>query len=202
MRVALTVNCKQWVVARGDDLSLSDKSFRPDQNVLACRQHRRLAAEAAWSQMERVAGEIGKRSKAAWRAEIPLATQKFDSAIRYRLRWLSISWKRGHSKCGPGSVLRPRGVAMSEWPMHSLIGYASRRTKASLARIAYCASSKSRSSVPSSSTPIEKSLHRTRPRHSDCPACHARRLQGTNCISSPSLRMRKWLETLASAISR
>src|SRR5213596_2716078 len=47
------------------------------------------------------------------------------------------------------------------------------------------------SSTPSSSTPIEKSLQRLRPRQHDAPACHARRCTGTNCSSSPSRRTRK-----------
>src|SRR5687768_11963605 len=61
--------------------------------------------------------------------------------------------------------------------------------------VAYCASSKGASSVPSSSMPTEKSLQRLRPRQADAPACHARRSTGTNCTSSPSRRIRKCAET-------
>ena len=56
-------------------------------------------------------------------------------------------------------------------------------------------------SLPSSSTPIEKSLQRSRPPHDDAPACHARFAQGTNCTIAPSRRTRKWAETLRLAIS-
>src|SRR3546814_9528973 len=42
---------------------------------------------------------------------------------------------------------------------------------------AYCASVKGRSSVPSSSMPMEKSLHVSRPSKHETPACHARSRQ-------------------------
>ena len=42
---------------------------------------------------------------------------------------------------------------------------------------------------------MEKSLQRSRPRHEDVPACHARIAQETNCASDPSRRMRKCAET-------
>jgi hypothetical protein len=45
--------------------------------------------------------------------------------------------KRGQSKCGPGSVLRPAGVAISECPTQSWIGYLRRSTFASLASMVY-----------------------------------------------------------------
>src|SRR6267143_3252505 len=63
-------------------------------------------------------------------------------------------------------------------------------------------SSNAPSSTPSSSTPIEKSLQRLRPRQHDAPACHARRWTGTNCSSSPPRRTRKCDDSFRPAMSR
>ena len=43
--------------------------------------------------------------------------------------------------------------------------------------------------------PTESSLQLSRLRQLDRPACQARWSQETNCTSSPSRRIRKWLET-------
>src|SRR5579859_7739465 len=56
--------------------------------------------------------------------------------------------------------------------------------------------------MPSSSTPMEKSLQPPRPRQDEAPACHARRSIGTNCTSSPSRRIKKCAETRRSTIPR
>src|SRR5688572_17022558 len=69
-------------------------------------------------------------------------------------------------------------------------------------RESYCAGSKGSSSQPSSSMPMEKSLQRLRPRQEEAPACHARRSTGTNWITAPSRRTRKWADTLRPQISR
>src|SRR6266508_1099726 len=108
--------------------------------------------------------------------------------------------RRGQSKPGPGSVLRPG--ARSLCAAMSRSGSAVLRPSISPTRHAYCASANAASSLPSSSTPIEKSLQRSRARQLETPACHARRSTGTNCTSSPSRRMRKCDETRRSAISR
>lgn len=55
----------------------------------------------------------------------------------YRSLPSSIPRKRDQSKCGPGSVLRPAGTAMSEWPTHSVIGYSTSRAPASFASTIY-----------------------------------------------------------------
>src|SRR3954463_16561181 len=55
--------------------------------------------------------------------------------------------------------------------------------------------------MPSSSTPIEKSLQRSRPRQRETPACQARRVVATNCTTAPSRRTRKWDDTRSVPIS-
>ena len=48
--------------------------------------------------------------------------------------------------------------------------------------------------------PTEKSLHAERPRYSDVPACQARRMNGTYCVSMPSRSINTCAETVASQI--
>ncbi|MNJ68798.1 hypothetical protein D3C77_650780 [compost metagenome] len=59
----------------------------------------------------------------------------------------------------------------------------------------YWASVKGNSSVPSSSIPMEKSLHPSRPSKRETPACQARSRQETNWVTLPSRSIRKCADT-------
>src|SRR5580765_2207090 len=50
--------------------------------------------------------------------------------------------------------------------------------------------------------PTEKSLQPLLPRYAETPACQARSVKGTYCVSSPSRRMRTWADTRRAARSR
>src|SRR6185503_5593754 len=96
---------------------------------------------------------------------------------------------RRQAKPGPGSVLRPGETSLCA--ARSRSGNAVRRRAIRSSSAWYCASSNGPSSVPSSSTPTEKSLQVVRPRQDEAPACQARRWIGTNCTTLPSRRTRK-----------
>ncbi len=100
---------------------------------------------------------------------------------------------RVQSKNGPGSVLRCG--AISEWPRTACSGYRPRRQSDKRVSDTYCGSVKGKVSVPSSSMPIEKSLHCSRPSKDDTPACQARALQETNCVTWPVRSIRKCADT-------
>src|SRR3954465_10131002 len=90
---------------------------------------------------------------------------------------------------------------MSECAAMSRKGWRARSAATSSISVRYWASAKAPSSMPSRSTPIEKSLQRSRARQRETPACQARRAVGTNCTSSPPRRTRKCAETLRARIS-
>ena len=91
-----------------------------------------------------------------------------------RAEWKRLTEARldASQKTDPGSVFR--SGAMSEWPRTASIGYAVSNAAITEFSARYCASANASKSVPSSSMPIEKSLHAVRPLNSETPACHAR----------------------------
>src|SRR5688500_18552636 len=88
------------------------------------------------------------------------------------------SSRRHQSKNGPGSVVR--SGAMSECPRTASIGYTVSSAEIIVFSVAYCMLENTSKSVPSTSIPIEKSLHAGRPLKFETPACHARSLKETN----------------------
>ena len=73
------------------------------------------------------------------------------------------------------------------------------RTGVRRASVLYCAAVNGISSVPSSSTPIEKSLQRSRRAKWILPHATRASQHGTNWMSSPSRRTRKWADTRSPA---
>src|SRR6185436_14120956 len=131
---------------------------------------------------------------------------KFVKRLRVRERRTAVfqraasaEKRRSQSKWPPGSVLRPGATSLCAAISRS--GSAPRSSRTRRASGSYCVSAKACSGVPSSSTPTEKSLQRSRARQREAPACQARSATGTNWISSPSRRMRKWDETRSPASS-
>ena len=87
-------------------------------------------------------------------------------------------------------VYLPPQAEQGPCPVTPATGNLSHSSARRAASVSYWAPSKGRLSHPSSSTPMEKSLQRSRPRHDDTPACQARLSGGTKHTSSPPRRMK------------